>query len=211
MTTLLARRSGVPSARLGPDHADIVASLGVLSLVELHSGNYDEAESLALQAVDMGERLFGSDDESVADSRCRLAEIRWRHGDQAGAEAVIRPAIDTYRRLFDPPHPKLFTSLDILGGILTIAGSHETVYQGMALLALYSAGLGIPFFLAGWSIEWFFSSLQKMKAHFRTVEIASGVLLVGLGLLVMTNSLTDLNAYFTFLNVWVETLEGWLL
>ena len=81
----------------------------------------------------------------------------------------------------------------------------------MVLLAVYSAGLGIPFFLAGWSIEWFFSSLARIKHHFRAIEIGSGVLLVALGFLVMTNSLTDLNSYFSFLNDVVETMEGWLL
>lgn len=99
----------------------------------------------------------------------------------------------------------------ILGGILTIAGSRETVWEGMALLAVYSAGLGLPFFLAGWSIEFFFRALGRMKRHFRTVEIASGVLLVLLGLLVATNRLAVLNDYFLFLNRWVEAAESWLL
>ena len=99
----------------------------------------------------------------------------------------------------------------ILGGILTLAGSQETVFQGMALLAIYSLGLGIPFFLAGWSIEWFFRSMAKIKHHFRKIEVASGALLVGLGALVMTNQLTRLNEYFSFLNAVVERMEGWLL
>ena len=98
----------------------------------------------------------------------------------------------------------------ILGGILTLAGSQDTVGAGMALLAVYSLGLGIPFFLAGWSIEWFFESLARIKHHFRKVEIVSGGLLVGLGLLVMTNQLTALNEYFSFLNAVVETMEGWI-
>jgi cytochrome c-type biogenesis protein len=99
----------------------------------------------------------------------------------------------------------------ILGGILTLAGSRDTVYEGMALLAVYSLGLGIPFFLAGWSIEWFFRTLARMRHHFRRVEIVSGVLLIALGILVATNRLTMLNDYFGFLNGIVETAEGWLL
>jgi len=99
----------------------------------------------------------------------------------------------------------------ILGGILTIAGSQETAGQGMALLAVYSLGLAVPFFLAGWSIEFFFRGLERMKGHFRLVEVASGGLLVGLGLLVMTNHLTVLNRYFGFLNRVVEAAEQWLL
>ncbi|MCG8590132.1 MAG: cytochrome c biogenesis CcdA family protein [Proteobacteria bacterium] len=99
----------------------------------------------------------------------------------------------------------------ILGGILTIAGSRETVWQGMALLAVYSAGLGVPFFLAGWSIEWFLRTLDRMKSQFRTVERVSGVLLIVIGLLVLTNNLTALNDYFGFLNTVVERMESWLL
>lgn len=99
----------------------------------------------------------------------------------------------------------------ILGGILTVAGSRETVGQGMALLAVYSAGLGVPFFLAGWSIEFFFGALERMRHHFRRVEIASGALLVAVGLLVLTDRLTALNAWFGFLNRVVETAEGWML
>ena len=99
----------------------------------------------------------------------------------------------------------------ILGGILTIAGGRETVYQGMALLAVYSLGLAVPFFLAGWSVEFLFESTKRMRRHLRRIEIASGVLLVALGILVMTNRLTALNNYFLFLNDVVEAAERWLL
>jgi cytochrome c-type biogenesis protein len=99
----------------------------------------------------------------------------------------------------------------ILGGVLTIAGAHDTASQGMILLAMYSLGLGIPFFLAGWSIEWFFRTFARVKQHFHKIEVASGVLLLALGVLVMTNRMTDLNQYFSFLNDLVERMEGWLL
>jgi cytochrome c-type biogenesis protein len=99
----------------------------------------------------------------------------------------------------------------ILGGILTIAAGRETVYGGMALLAVYSMGLGIPFFLAGWSLEFFFRALDRVKHHFRRIEVASGLLLVALGILVLTNRLSALNAYFLFLNDVVEAAEQWLL
>jgi len=98
----------------------------------------------------------------------------------------------------------------ILGGVLTMAGAHDTVGQGMFLLAIYSLGLGVPFFLAGWSIEWFFRSLDRVKQHFRAIEVVSGVALLGVGFLVMTNQLTALNDAFSFLNGAVQTMEGWL-
>ena len=99
----------------------------------------------------------------------------------------------------------------ILGGILTIAGSRETVGEGMSLLAVYSLGLAVPFFLAGWSIEFFFRSLSRVRPHFRRIELVSGGLLIALGALVFTNRLTVLNDYFLFLNRFVEAAEGWLL
>jgi cytochrome c-type biogenesis protein len=99
----------------------------------------------------------------------------------------------------------------ILGGILTIAGGQETVGQGMFLLAIYSLGLGVPFFLAGWSIEYFFRAFERVKRHFRHVEIVSGLLLVAVGLLVLTNQLAVLNGYFMFLNEVVEAAEQALL
>jgi cytochrome c-type biogenesis protein len=99
----------------------------------------------------------------------------------------------------------------ILGGILTIAGGRETVYQGMALLAVYSLGLAVPFFLAGWSVEFLFKSTKRMRRHLHRIEIAAGVLLIALGILVATNRLTALNNYFLFLNDVVEAAERWLL
>jgi len=99
----------------------------------------------------------------------------------------------------------------ILGGILTIAGGRETVYQGMSLLAVYSLGLALPFFLAGWSVEFLFESVKRLRPYLRQIEIFAGVLLIVLGILVATNRLTALNAYFGFLNVIVEATERWLL
>jgi cytochrome c-type biogenesis protein len=99
----------------------------------------------------------------------------------------------------------------ILGGILTLAGGRETVYEGMLLLAVYSAGLGLPFLLAGWSIEFFFKAFQRMRRHFRSVEIVSGGLLVAVGAMVATNRLAVLNEYFSFLSDLVERAEQALL
>src|SRR5262245_2047017 len=99
----------------------------------------------------------------------------------------------------------------ILGGILTIAGSQDTVYRGMGLLAVYAAGLAVPFLLAGLSVEWFFRSLAGLRRHVHRIEQVSGLLLVALGVLVATNRLTALNGYFAFLNGIVERAEAWLL
>jgi cytochrome c-type biogenesis protein len=99
----------------------------------------------------------------------------------------------------------------ILGTVLTLAASRETMGMGMALLAVYSMGLAIPFLITGWSIEAFFRAFDTMKKHFRTLEIGSGVLLVVVGLLVMTGQFTRLNSYFGFHNDLIYTVENWFL
>jgi cytochrome c-type biogenesis protein len=99
----------------------------------------------------------------------------------------------------------------ILGGILTLAGARDTVLQGMGMLTVYSAGLAVPFLLAAWSVESFLAALRRLRAHFRTVEIVSGALLVVVGVLVVTDQLSRLNAYFGFLEEIVVRLEESLL
>jgi cytochrome c-type biogenesis protein len=95
----------------------------------------------------------------------------------------------------------------ILGGILTVAGSRETVAEGVGLLAVYSAGLAVPFLMAGWSIDLFFRGFRRVKQHFRMLEIASGSLLVAVGFLVMTDQLARLNGYFVFMSRFVTSAE----
>jgi len=99
----------------------------------------------------------------------------------------------------------------ILSGILTVAASRDTVFQGMGLLGIYSAGLAVPFLFAGWSIEHFFRLFGRVKRYFRALEIVSGTLLVAIGVLVLTDQLTRLNSYFVFLNQWILALERALL
>ncbi|MCH7707081.1 MAG: cytochrome c biogenesis protein CcdA [Myxococcales bacterium] len=95
----------------------------------------------------------------------------------------------------------------ILGAVLTLAGSRDTVFEGIALLAVYSAGLGVPFLLAGWSIEYFFEAFHKIKHHLRKLEFASGMVLVGVGILLVSDRLTWLNSRFSFMNEWISAAE----
>jgi cytochrome c-type biogenesis protein len=85
----------------------------------------------------------------------------------------------------------------VLAAILVIASQQDTVYKGIALLASYSLGLGIPFFLTGVSINIFFTMFNRIKKYFHTIEIVGGAMLVVLGLLIITNYLTILSAYFS--------------
>src|SRR6478609_6372617 len=64
----------------------------------------------------------------------------------------------------------------ILAAILSVAASEATVARGAGLLAVYSAGLGVPFLIAAFLIEQFSSLFARMKRHLTTVERAMGVL-----------------------------------
>jgi len=88
----------------------------------------------------------------------------------------------------------------ILAGILTIASTKQTVTEGMFLLAVYSAGLGIPFLLTSLALNQFLAFYGRFKRHFHAVEVISGALVIAVGLLILTNSLSRLATYFAFLN-----------
>jgi len=88
----------------------------------------------------------------------------------------------------------------ILAGILTFASAQETMGQGIGLLALYSLGLGLPFILAGLGFERFLKVADRFKRRMRAVEIVSGLLLVAIGLMIATNSLSWLSGSLSFLN-----------
>ncbi len=95
----------------------------------------------------------------------------------------------------------------ILATILGLAAVRESVLEGATLLAVYSAGLAVPFLIAGWSIEYFFRAFSRIKRHFRKFEIASGGILVGVGLLLVTDRLSALNSRFQFMTEWVSAAE----
>lgn len=78
----------------------------------------------------------------------------------------------------------------ILGGILAIAGSRNSVNEGITLLAVYSLGLGIPFLLTSLAINQFFGAAKKIRRYYHAIELASGALLIVIGLLIMTGQLT---------------------
>jgi cytochrome c-type biogenesis protein len=78
----------------------------------------------------------------------------------------------------------------ILAGILAIAGAQETIGQGVQLLAVYSAGLGIPFLMTALAIDRFFVAFAKIRRHYRAIEFVSGGLLVAIGLLIFTDRFT---------------------
>ena len=88
----------------------------------------------------------------------------------------------------------------ILAAILAIAAQRETVYQGMFLLLIYSAGLAIPFLITSVGLSSFLKFYKGFRRHLQAVEVASGVLLIVLGALMAFNKLTVISGYFSFLN-----------
>jgi cytochrome c-type biogenesis protein len=87
----------------------------------------------------------------------------------------------------------------VLAGILGIAASSDTIWQGVILLGAYSLGLGIPFMLTALGITQFFRFFDSFKHHLRKVEIASGILLMAVGVLIFRGSLAEIQGWFPFL------------
>jgi cytochrome c-type biogenesis protein len=94
----------------------------------------------------------------------------------------------------------------ILAAILALAAQRETITDGVFLLAVYSAGLGLPFLAAAFAIRAFFAAFSRLKAYLRAFEVASGVLLVAIGLLLVTNRLGALARWFSKLMPFLTTL-----
>jgi cytochrome c-type biogenesis protein len=93
----------------------------------------------------------------------------------------------------------------ILGAILSLAGTAETVSRGVGLLVAYSAGLGLPFLLSAIALGSFLKFFKRYRPFIPTVERAAGVLLVVVGVLVITNK-------YVLLNAWAISLTPeWLL
>jgi cytochrome c-type biogenesis protein len=88
----------------------------------------------------------------------------------------------------------------ILTGILALAALRDTVFQGMFLLAIYSAGLAIPFVLTGLGLSQFLKFYSGFRKHLQIVEVLSGVLLIAIGVLMAFNKLGMLSGYLSFLN-----------
>ncbi len=84
----------------------------------------------------------------------------------------------------------------VLSGILTLAATSATVGQGALLLVAYSLGLGVPFVLSAFALDRARGWLRTLNARARLVETASGVMLVIMGLLVFTNFMSIMSAYW---------------
>ena len=83
----------------------------------------------------------------------------------------------------------------ILAAIRSIAAAEATVIKGAGLLAVYSAGLGIPFLIAAFMVEQFSSLFAKMKRHLASVERAMGVLMIVAGIGFLTGAVSNVSIW----------------
>jgi cytochrome c-type biogenesis protein len=88
----------------------------------------------------------------------------------------------------------------ILATVLALAAASDTIARGVLLLAVYSAGLAIPFLLTALGISQFMAFYKNFRKYLHAVELFSGVLLLFVGGLVFFNKLTWLSGKLTFLN-----------
>lgn len=83
----------------------------------------------------------------------------------------------------------------VLASVLLYAGMAETAGRGMALLAAYALGLGIPFFAAAVSLNWFLAGAVRARRCLLPLQGASGVALLVLGVLMFTGRFAALTAW----------------
>jgi cytochrome c-type biogenesis protein len=91
-----------------------------------------------------------------------------------------------------------------LGPILTVilgfASQEDTLVKGILLLAVYSLGLAVPFLLTSLLMERFLKFYSRFRSHMHALEVASGGLLIGLGVLLVMGRFTLISSWLSFLN-----------
>jgi cytochrome c-type biogenesis protein len=88
----------------------------------------------------------------------------------------------------------------VLTVILTFAAAQDSITKGIMLLALYSMGLAVPFLLTALGVERFLKFYSRFRAHMHAIEVASGALLIALGILLVLGRFTIISNYLSFLN-----------
>ncbi|HYE16734.1 MAG TPA: cytochrome c biogenesis protein/redoxin [Pyrinomonadaceae bacterium] len=96
----------------------------------------------------------------------------------------------------------------ILGGIIGLAASSGGWQSGLALSAFYAAGLAVPFLLTGLGINQFLGFYTRFRRHLHKVEVFSGAMLIVIGLMVATGTVTKISSFAASLpfnpEAWVE-------
>ena len=85
----------------------------------------------------------------------------------------------------------------VLGAILTFAASQDQFWAGVGLLFVYSLGLAVPFLLSALALDAFLKVFSRFRRFLGVIQVASGVLLVILGLFLLTGTFSTLSSYLT--------------
>ncbi len=83
----------------------------------------------------------------------------------------------------------------ILGAILAMAATTQNIFKGIALLAFYSAGLGLPFFLSAVILHKFIEYFKTIRKYFKVISIVGGVLLIIVGILLISGYFSSLSGF----------------
>lgn len=90
-----------------------------------------------------------------------------------------------------------------LGAILTLGLSQQTVGQSMVLSGVYALGLGLPFLAIGLGLDRAAQFVRRFRKHTHTVEIITGLFLILIGLMMLSNNLN-------LISIWAQR-NGWYL
>jgi cytochrome c-type biogenesis protein len=91
----------------------------------------------------------------------------------------------------------------VLAGILVLAGSSRTAWEGALLLGTYSLGLAVPFVLAGALFTRAMGAFRWLRDHYRAIQWAGGAVMVALGLLLFFGR-------FYWLRIYLNRFLEWL-
>jgi len=86
-----------------------------------------------------------------------------------------------------------------LASALALAGARGEAAEGSLLLFAYSAGLALPFLIAGFAVGTVTATLRRFGRFLPVLEVATGALVVLIGVLVFLNEFASLNQYFNFI------------
>lgn len=91
----------------------------------------------------------------------------------------------------------------VLAGILVLAGSTDTAFEGGLLLGVYSLGLAVPFVLAGALFTRSMGAFRRLRDHYRAIQVVGGAVMVVLGLLLFFERFYVLRVYLNRLLEWL--------
>ena len=87
----------------------------------------------------------------------------------------------------------------ILSTILIYASTSKSFTKGLWLLAVYSMGLGVPFFLSSLAFNSFLSAFERIKRYMKVITLVSGLFMIAIGILFLTDTFREINAYLNIL------------